>query len=171
MPASNTRARSTTASAGVGPLVFGGKGKILETLPGYEMVGWSYQGPFDELPARGRSRTWSSPGARWGRRKARGSCISRPAAGLRTTSWERSWASRRSRRSTGGGIYVAGFDWLTGRDVHEVEKPIFADLERKGLLLRHESYRTAIPSAGAATRSSSSAWRMSGSCAASRSGR
>jgi len=45
----------------------------------------------------------------------------------------------------GRGIYVAGFDWLTGRDVHEVEKPIFADLERKGLLLRHESYRHRYP--------------------------
>jgi isoleucyl-tRNA synthetase len=42
-------------------------------------------------------------------------------------------------------VYVDGFGWLTGRDVHEVEKPILEDLEKKGIFFRLEPYRHRYP--------------------------
>jgi len=47
-------------------------------------------------------------------------------------------------------IFVEGFAWLTGQDVSQVATPIFADLERKGLLYHVEPTPTATPPAGAA---------------------
>src|SRR3984957_6511148 len=53
-----------------------------EVLPGSALAGWRYQGPFDHL-APGSSTGWSAgTKSRWTR--APGSCISRPAAALRT---------------------------------------------------------------------------------------
>ena len=133
------------ASAGVGPLVFGGKGKILETLPGYEMVGWSYQGPFDELPAQGEVTHVVIPWSEVGETEGSGIVHIAPGCGAEDYELGAELGLPAIAPLDGRGIYVAGFDWLTGRDVHEVEKPIFADLERKGLLLRHESYRHRYP--------------------------
>jgi len=48
------------------------------------------------------------------------------------------------------GVFVDGFGWLSGYYVGEIATPIFADLERKGLLYHVEPYTHRYPPAGAA---------------------
>ena len=43
------------------------------------------------------------------------------------------------------GVYVAGYDWLTGRKAGEVAEDVAADLERKGLLFDRELYTHRYP--------------------------
>ncbi|MBM3288402.1 MAG: class I tRNA ligase family protein, partial [Candidatus Eisenbacteria bacterium] len=45
----------------------------------------------------------------------------------------------------GAGKYIEGFGWLTGMDVHGVEKPILEDLKKKGIFFRKESYKHRYP--------------------------
>ena len=99
--------------------------EIVGEVKGADMVGWAYDGPFDELPAqqhpagypgrdrrrgarsrtgrrrsRRRRRTASSPGRTSARRRAPASSTSPPAAARRTSSSARTRACRRSRRWT-----------------------------------------------------------------------
>ncbi len=43
------------------------------------------------------------------------------------------------------GTYLSGFDWLTGRNVHDVAPMIFENLEGKGLVYRLEQYTHRYP--------------------------
>ena len=63
------------------------------------------------------------------------------------------------------GIFVEGFDWLTGMSVHETAQPIFENLEAKGSSTAWRTIPTATRSAGAARRNWSFAWWTSGSSA------
>jgi isoleucyl-tRNA synthetase len=98
--------------------------EIVGELKGADMVGWEYDGPFDELAAQHlehgypeelsavvKAQKWapaisardaivSSPGAMSAKPKAPGSCTSLPAAARRTSRWARKPACRQSRRST-----------------------------------------------------------------------
>ena len=42
-------------------------------------------------------------------------------------------------------IYIDGFDWLTGRNVHTVAKDIFENLKQKGVVYRLEDYTHRYP--------------------------
>jgi isoleucyl-tRNA synthetase len=46
---------------------------------------------------------------------------------------------------TEAGLFVEGFDWLTGMSVHETAQPIFVDLQGKGLLYRLQDYTHRYP--------------------------
>ncbi|MFH1144734.1 MAG: class I tRNA ligase family protein [Candidatus Eisenbacteria bacterium] len=133
------------ASAGAANQLFAGKAKVLEELPGYEMVGWTYGGPYDELPAqRGIGHVvvpWSEVG------ETEGSGIVHIAPGCGAEDYElgAQLGLPAIAPLNEQGIYITGFDWLTGRDVHDIEGAIFDDLKRKGLLLRRESYRHRYP--------------------------
>ena len=63
------------------------------------------------------------------------------------------------------GVYVDGFDWLTGQYVARGRRADHRqDLEKKGLLYRARAvHATATRSAGAAAPTSSSGWSTSGS--------
>ena len=98
--------------------------EIVGEVKGADMVGWAYDGPFDELPAqhspagypaeiatwcaagngrrrsRRRRRTASSPGRTSARRRARASSTSPPAAARRTSISARARGCRRWRRWT-----------------------------------------------------------------------
>ena len=56
---------------------------------------------------------------------------------------ERPW--RPARPVDENGVYVAGFDWLTGRHVTEVARPIADDLRRKGYFYQTRAYKHVYP--------------------------
>ena len=75
-----------------------GEAKVVETLPGADVLGWRYTGPFDELPAwqrTGAEHRGDRVGLTSAPRRARASCISRRAVAARTS------RSRRSIRPAG----------------------------------------------------------------------
>ncbi|MCG3209426.1 MAG: Isoleucine--tRNA ligase [Anaerolineae bacterium] len=141
-----------------------GKYEVLGTLKGKEMLGWAYDGPFDDLPAANR------PGGL--------TAIKELIEGITVTAKEAhrviAWEEVGEEEGTGivhiapgagaedfqlgkqnglpiiaplndEGYYVDGFDWLTGQQVGEVATPIFDNLKEKGLLYHIEKYTHRYP--------------------------
>ncbi len=79
------------------------------------------------------------------RPKAPASSTSPPAAAPRTSSLGRQYALPLVAPLEDEGHFVDGFAWLTGMHVSEVAAPIFAELERKGLLYVVEPYTHRYP--------------------------
>ena len=43
------------------------------------------------------------------------------------------------------GVYIEGYDWLTGQHVADIARPIFESLKREGLLLSDRVLRARLP--------------------------
>jgi isoleucyl-tRNA synthetase len=122
---------------------------VLDEKPGAELEGWTYDGPFDELPAQQKSGSvdahrvvlWYEVG------EAEGTGIVHMAPGCGAEDYElgQEFGLPVIAPLTEGGIFVEGFDWLTGMSVHETAQPIFRNLEEKGLLYRLEDYAHRYP--------------------------
>ena len=126
-----------------------GKHEVLGELKGAEMVGWEYDGPFDELPAVHalnipnfhRIITWDEVG------EEEGTGIVHIAPGCGAEDYELGEIHDLPALAplTEDGIFVEGFGWLTGRAVHDVAHDIFHNLEDKDKLYRVDSYTHRYP--------------------------
>jgi isoleucyl-tRNA synthetase len=141
-----------------------GKYEVLAELKGKEMVGWSYDGPFDELPANQNPGGWTE--------------LQEIIAGVATSSKEAHrvipWDEVSEEEGTGivhiapgagaedfalgkehrlpvvaplddEGFIVEGFGWLTGMPVAQVANSIFNSLKEKGILYHVEPYTHRYP--------------------------
>ncbi len=133
------------ASAGVVQAAFKGEGKVVSEIPGREMVGWIYDGPFDELPAQQDVEHVVIPWELVGETEGSGIVHIAPGCGAEDCDLGKTYRLAAIAPLDGAGIYIDGFGWLSGRDVHDVEKPIFDDLKRKALLVRSETYAHRYP--------------------------
>ena len=138
--------------------------EVLGELKGKEMEGWTYDGPFDELPAAqeigGHTDLrklvadvqdsaasihqvilWDAVG------EAEGTGIVHIAPGCGAEDFQLGKAHHFPMVAPleEEGHFVDGFDWLTGKHVSEVATLIFADLERKGILYHVEPYTHRYP--------------------------
>ena len=126
-----------------------GKHEVLGRLKGADMVGWTYAGPFDHLeavqalgiPAEHRVIPWDAVGEEEGT----GIVHIAPGCGAEDFGLGREFDLPVLAPLTEDGIFVEGFGWLTGRDVHEVAHPIFHDLEERGKLYRVDAYTHRYP--------------------------
>jgi len=129
-----------------------GEYEVLGELKGSEMVGWTYEGPFNDLPAV-QAALARHPGyvhrvIPWkevGEEEGTGIVHIAPGCGA-----EDFWLSREFDLPVVApldedGVYLGDFAWLTGRSASEVAQDIFEDLERKGLLYRTEKYTHRYP--------------------------
>jgi isoleucyl-tRNA synthetase len=129
------------------PRIFGRKysPEISGHLKGSEMVGWKYQGPFDELPAQAgvvhRIVAWEEVSVE------EGSGIVHIAPGCGKEDFDLGSVHDLSVLAPldENGIYIEGFDWLTGRQVETVADDIIANLKEKGLVLKQELYQHRYP--------------------------
>ncbi len=141
-----------------------GKFEVLATLKGSEMVGWTYDGPFDDLPAANQPGGFTR--------------LKEIVANVTTSAKEAhvvlAWDEVGEDEGTGivhiatgcgaedfqlgkehglpliapiddEGYFLDGFGWLSGMYVGDVATPVFEDLERKGLLYRVEEYTHRYP--------------------------
>jgi len=141
-----------------------GEYEVLGELKGKEMEGWTYDGPFDDLPAA------TTPGGITHLKKL--------VAGITTTAKDVHqvilWDEVGEAEGTGivhiapgcgaedfelgkehnfpliapiedEGHFIEGFGWLTGMHVSEVATPIFEDLEKKGILYKVTPYTHRYP--------------------------
>ncbi len=138
--------------------------QVLGELKGAEMEGWTYDGPFDDLPAantpggvthlrelvEGIEATaaqvhqvilWDAVG------EEEGTGIVHIAPGCGAEDFELGKEHRFPLIAPldDEGHFIEGFDWVTGRHVSEVADPIFKDLEEKGLLYHVEPYTHRYP--------------------------
>ncbi len=141
-----------------------GSYEVLGELKGAEMDGWTYDGPFDDLPASvkpgghthlteltaniqlsavqaHRVLLWDAVGETEGT----GIVHIAPGCGAEDFLLGRQYGLPLVAPLEEEGRFVDGFDWLSGMHVSEVASPIFKDLERKGLLYKVASYTHRYP--------------------------
>lgn len=141
-----------------------GEYEVLEELKGAAMEGWTYDGPFDDLPAAQeeggfthlkkliedihqsaaqihRVILWDGVG------EAEGTGIVHIAPGCGAEDFQlgRQMGLPLIAPLNDEGTFVEGFGWLTGRHVSEVSTPIFEDLQQKGILYHVEPYTHRYP--------------------------
>lgn len=138
--------------------------QVLDELAGREMIGWTYDGPFDDLPAANEPGghtllkdlvrnvavsaaqvhqviAWSEVGETEGT----GIVHIAPGCGAEDFALGREHNFPLIAPLDDEGRFVEGFGWLSGRDVSQVATPIFEDLQRKGLLYHVEPYTHRYP--------------------------
>jgi hypothetical protein len=141
------------------------------------MVGWQYAArlttclqvveAFAEKAYTHRVIPWKEVGAAEGT----GIVHIAPAAARRTSQLGKEFDLPVIAPLDENGVYLPGFDWLTGREVlgsatsPAVAEEIFAALREKGFFYRKQRTPTATPTAGAAARSWSTGWWTNGSSA------
>ena len=118
---------------------------VVEALKGSDMVGWSYRGPFDELPAeQGVAHTvipWKEVSASEGT----GIVHIAPGCGREDFALSKEFNLAVVAPVDEFGVYVAGYDWLTGQSAADVGEQIAENLAQKGLLYRPQNYRHRYP--------------------------
>ena len=130
-----------------------GEFQVLAELKGTELEGWTYDGPFDELPAAQRpggythieslklevaeSAVEAHRVILWdevGEDEGTGIVHIAPGCGAEDFQLGKEHGLPMVAPLDEEGIFIDQFDWLTGRSVLEVSEPIFDDLRAKGIL-------------------------------------
>jgi isoleucyl-tRNA synthetase len=126
-----------------------GEYSVEAEVRGRDMLGWRYRGPFDELPAQAEA---GAPGAHrviaWeevGEEEGTGIVHIAPGCGAEDFALSKAEALPVIAPLSEDGVFLDGFDWLSGKSVHEVAPLIFADLEAKGLSYRVEDFTHRYP--------------------------
>ena len=118
-------------------------------LPGRDLVGWTYQGPFDELRAQiaqgGPQAHRVIPWDEVGEEEGTGIVHIAPGCGAEDFQLSKQHGLPVIAPLDEAGVFVEGFEWLTGRQVHHIAQPIFDNLKQKGLSYRVEPYTHRYP--------------------------
>jgi len=118
---------------------------VLKELQGKELVGRTYRGPFDELPAAEdlthRVIEWTDVSAEEGT----GIVHIAPGCGKEDFALSKEHSLQVIGPINESGVYLNGFDWLTGREAHDVGRDIEANLKEKGFFYRSEMYKHRYP--------------------------
>jgi isoleucyl-tRNA synthetase len=131
-----------------------GQYKVLAEKEGADLVGWTYDGPFDELPAIARALQVGPdmpyphrviPWDEVGEAEGTGIVHIAPGCGAEDFGLSKEHDLPVVAPLDELGIFVAGFDWLTGMNVNDVRQPIFDNLKAKGLVYRIEDYTHRYP--------------------------
>jgi len=116
------------------PNAIRGEYEVVGEVKGSDMLGWRYRGPFDELPAEQgvehRVIPWDAVDAAEGT----GIVHIAPGAGREDYQLGKEHNLAVVAPLDESGVYVDGFDWLTGMRVATVAEPIVENLREKGLL-------------------------------------
>ncbi|MGY5864252.1 MAG: class I tRNA ligase family protein [Candidatus Thorarchaeota archaeon] len=123
--------------------------QVEEELLGLDMEGWLYHGPFDELPSQietgivGKHKVilWDEVGEEEGT----GIVHIAPGCGAEDFELSKELDLVAIAPLTENGIFIDGFDWLSGMHVNAVSQPIFDNLEEKGLTYRVKDYTHRYP--------------------------
>ena len=119
--------------------------QILEEMSGDKLDGLIYQGPFDELPAQAgvehRVVLWEEVNENEGT----GIVHTAPGAGAEDFRISKERDLQVIAPLDEFGIFIEGFDWLTGKSVFDVNDSIYKDLKSKGFFYRLEKYKHRYP--------------------------
>ncbi|UCH61726.1 MAG: isoleucine--tRNA ligase [Fidelibacterota bacterium] len=129
------------------PRLFGKKAspEVVRRLKGAEMMGWTYRGPFDELPALSGVKHRIIPWEEVSADEGSGIVHIAPGCGKEDFDLAHVYDLAVIAPLDENGVYLEGFDWLSGQHVEEVAEPIISNLKEKGILLKQELYRHRYP--------------------------
>lgn len=135
------------------------EGSISEvgTLKGKEMIGWEYDGPFDELPAQNEKGGYPNPDPKlmdqtgvschqiiaWDQvigSEGTGIVHIAPGCGKEDFILGQEKGLVAISPLTEAGIFLERFDWLSDRSAHDVSNDVALNLDKKGILIAKEQY-------------------------------
>jgi isoleucyl-tRNA synthetase len=119
--------------------------QVIRTLRGSEMVGWTYQGPFDEIPPLTGVTHTIIPWEEVGEAEGTGIVHIAPGCGKEDFALGKQHNLAVIAPLDEFGVFEEGFGWLSGLTWAEAAQPIFDSLKSKGLLYRLEDYRHRYP--------------------------
>ncbi|MGH2598493.1 MAG: isoleucine--tRNA ligase, partial [Dehalococcoidia bacterium] len=122
-----------------------GEYETLGEFLGTDLVGRTYRGPFDELPAEEgvehRVIAWKDVAAEEGT----GIVHIAPGCGKEDYALSKEHGLPVIAPIDEFGVYRDGYDWLSGQGAHDVATPIINNLRDKGLLYRDHDYTHRYP--------------------------
>ncbi len=140
--------------------------EVLAELPGRDLAGWAYAGPFDDLPAAQHPGGWAEPGLRrlltsipetatqahrvilWadvGEAEGTGIVHIAPGCGAEDYQLHKEYGLPVVAPLDENGVYIDGFGWLSGQHVSGVTDGIVAALRAKDRFYRLEPYTHRYP--------------------------
>ncbi len=125
--------------------VLGEGWQVEQHLRGGDMLEWRYAGPFDELPAAQGVEHRVIPWTDVSQEEGTGIVHIAPGCGEEDFHLGQEYKLRVIAPLDENGIYVDGFDWLTGQYVSDVARPITDNLRQKGVLFRAQQYTHRYP--------------------------
>jgi isoleucyl-tRNA synthetase len=123
------------------------KYEVLEKMPGKNLLGWKYKGPFDDLTVV-KEKVKEHKVIPWKEvteKEGTGIVHIAPGCGKEDFGLSKEYDIPVVAPLDENGYYVEGFDWLTGRHVSEVAEDIFKNLEEKGIVYKIEEYEHRYP--------------------------
>ena len=118
---------------------------VVETLIGSDLVGWKYRGPFDELPAEQGVVHTVIPWKEVSETEGTGIVHIAPGCGREDFALSKEFNLPVIAPVDQFGVYIEGYDWLTGRKASEVGQQISENLVQKSLLYRPQNYKHRYP--------------------------
>jgi len=118
---------------------------VVQTLKGSEMVGWNYRGPFDELPAEQNVVHTVIPWKEVSASEGTGIVHIAPGCGREDFALSKEFNLAVVAPVDEFGVYLPGYDWLSGQNAAEVGQEIAENLAQKGLLYRPQNYKHRYP--------------------------
>jgi len=122
---------------------------IVEELLGKDMLNWTYNGPFDELPAEQKQGAVKAhriiPWEEVSEIEGTGIVHIAPGCGKEDLELSKQYDLPAVAPLNEFGVFIDGFDWLTGTHVYETAQPVINNLKEKGLLFKVEDYRHRYP--------------------------
>ena len=127
---------------------------VLDEKLGQSLLGWTYDGPFDELPVVAEALQVDEDAAYphrvipWdqvGEAEGTGIVHIAPGCGAEDFQLGKEHHLPIIAPLDELGTFVGAFDWLTDMNVHQVRDPIFRDLKKKGLVYRIDDYTHRYP--------------------------
>ena len=125
--------------------VLGEGWEVERYLRGAEMLEWRYKGPFDELPVAAGVEHRVIPWTDVSQEEGTGIVHIAPGCGEEDFRLGQEFNLKAISPLDESGVYVEGFNWLTGKHVSEVARPIVDSLRQKGVLVRSGQYRHRYP--------------------------
>jgi isoleucyl-tRNA synthetase len=130
--------------------------EVLDEVPGADLLGWRYTGPFDHLPAvqsafaagGADGRPYEHQVVAWdevGEDEGTGIVHIAPGCGAEDYQLGKALGLPIIAPIDESGRYVGGFDWLSGREAPNVAEAIVDDLERRHVFYHLEPYRHRYP--------------------------
>ncbi|HEY3061891.1 MAG TPA: isoleucine--tRNA ligase [Chloroflexota bacterium] len=119
--------------------------QVLQHVRGAELLDRPYRGPFDELPAQQGVAHRVIPWDDVSQDEGTGIVHIAPGCGEEDFQLGKEFKLAVIAPLDELGVYVEGFDWLTGQSVGDVAKPIVDNLRDKGVLFKAEAYKHRYP--------------------------
>ena len=125
--------------------VLRGEYEVLEEMQGSQLTGLEYAGPFDELPAQEGVRHFVLEWDEVSESEGTGVVHTAPGAGKEDFALGKDYDLAVIAPLDDEGVFVKGFDWLTGMSVFDVNEPIYNSLRDKGMFYYVEPYPHRYP--------------------------